>query len=79
MYKALKIFYLIFIYLIYKKRRKLVNVFTLILKSHEIKLNDIVKAFVKFIQQLNRETKLKINDNMKTMCVFVIIFLNNIF
>ena len=77
MYRALKTFYLIFIYLTYKKRRKLVNVFTLSLKSYKTKLSDVVKVFVKFIQKLDRETQLKINDNLKIVCVFIITFLND--
>ena len=48
-YKALKVFYLIFIYLNYEKRKKFVNVFTLILKSYNVKLNNIMKIFIKFI------------------------------
>ena len=77
-YKVLKTFYLIFIYLNYNERRKLANVFTLTLKSYNAKLNNVMKAFIRFIQNLNREMKLKINDNIKVICTFDITFFKNI-
>ena len=77
-YKVLKFFYLIFIYLNYNERRKIINVFTLILKSYNAKLNNVVKVFIKFIENLNREMKLKINDNIKTIWAFNITFFKNI-
>ena len=77
MYRALKTFYLISACLTYKKRRKLANVFTLSLKSHKAKLDDIVKVFVKPIQKLDRGTQLEVNDNLKTVCVFAITFLGD--
>ena len=49
MYKVLKVFYLIFIYLSYDERRKFANVFILILRFYDVKLNDVIKAFIKFI------------------------------
>lgn len=48
-YRAFKAFYLIFIYLIYKERRKLINIFILILRFYKVILNDIMKIFVKSI------------------------------
>ena len=48
-YRALKVFYLILVYLIYKKRRKLVNIFILILKSYKVNIYDITKVFSRLI------------------------------
>ena len=76
-YRALKAFYLISTYLTYKKRRKLANVFTLSLRSHRAGLGDVVKAFVKLIQKLDRETQLKVNGNLETVCAFAITFLDD--
>ena len=77
MYRALKAFYLISICLTYKKRRKLANMFILSLRSHRTELNDVIKAFVKPIQKLNRGTQLKVNDNLKIVCAFAITFLDD--
>lgn len=77
-YRALKKINLIFAYLLYKKRKKFVNIFISILNSHEIKLNNMIKIFVEFIQKLNCEMKLKINNNIKSIYVFIITFLKNI-
>ena len=73
-YKILKVFYLIFICLNYNERKKFVNVFTLTLRFYNAKLNNVIKTFIKFIQDLNREMKLKINNNIKTICAFDMIF-----
>ena len=69
---------MIFIYLNYNERRKLANIFTLTLKFHNVKLNNVIKIFIKFIQNLNHEMKLKINNNIKTICAFDITFFKNI-
>ena len=50
MYRALKTFYFISIYLFYEKRRKIVNVFILILNLYDINLKTIVKTFNKIIK-----------------------------
>ena len=49
MYRALKAFYLILICLNYNERKKLANVFTLLLNSHNIKFDNVIKVFYKFI------------------------------
>ena len=77
MYRALKVFYMIFVCLSYKKRRIIANVFILTLKSHEVKMNDVVKNFFKFIQKLNKEINLKINEHFEFVCVFAMIFIND--
>ena len=77
MYRALKAFYMIFVCLSYEKKRIITNVFILILKSHEIKMNDVVENFFKFIQKLNRKVNLKINEHFEFVCVFAMIFIND--
>ena len=53
-YPALKTFYFILIYLNYEKREKLANIFILLLKSYNAKINNIIKIFNKIIKNLNR-------------------------
>jgi len=73
MYCALKAFYLILACLSYKKQRKVVNVFTLILESYKAKLKTIVKAFFRLIRQLDRDiTNLKINKKSIFIYIFAI-------
>ena len=69
MYRVLKAFYLISIYLNYNERRKLMNVFIFSLNLYDIKLDNVIKVFYKFIQKLNRDIKMKIagKDNATTM------------
>ena len=49
MYRAFKAFYLILTCLNYAERKKLANVFTLFLKSHNINIKNVMKIFYKFI------------------------------
>ena len=76
-YCVLKTFYFISTCLSYKKRRKIVNVFTLILNSHEINFDEIMKFFNKHFRQLNRKMNLIINATSHIMCAFIIVFLND--
>ena len=48
-YRALKAFYLIFVYLNYQEKRKLINIFILLLSLYEIKIEKIIKVFNKSI------------------------------
>ena len=50
MYHILKTFYFILICFSYEKRRKIVNVFILILNSHDVNLKTVVKVFDKIIK-----------------------------
>lgn len=78
-YRILKTFYIISVYLLYEKRREIANVFILMLKSYKIKINDIVEIFFKFIQKLNKKINSKINEYFESMCVFAMIFINDMF
>ena len=49
MYRVLKAFYLISICLNYNKRKKFVNVFIFLLNLYNIKFNNVMKIFYKFI------------------------------
>ena len=77
MYRALKAFYLIPACLTYEERRKLANVFTLTLGPHGAGLSDVVEAFAKPIQKLDRGTQLEVNGNLEAVCAFVITFLGD--
>ena len=79
MYRALKVFYFISTNLSYEERRKLVNIFTLILKSHDVTLEYIVKFFFKSIKKLNRDFNLEINDEIEKICVYIITLIDDIF
>ena len=77
MYRALKAFYMISVCLSYEKRRIIANVFILTLESHEVKMNDVIEGFFKFIQKLNRGVNLKINEHFEFVCVFAMILIND--
>ena len=49
MYRFLKTFYLISTALLYKKQRKIVNIFTFTLSSHETKIKNVVEIIRKSI------------------------------
>ena len=78
MYRALKAFYLIPACLNYQERRKLANVFTLLLGSHETKIENVMKAFSKLIRKLDNEVNFDINENTETIWSFAISFLKDI-
>ena len=65
MYRALKAFYLIFVNLNYNERRNFINVFILILKSHDVVLKNVVNVLTKFIRLLNKKIDLFINEQKK--------------
>ncbi len=77
-YRAFKVFYLILIYLDYIEYRKLVNIFILILEPYSTNIINIIKVFSKFIQDLDRGLKLEINNKLKSVYIFNIIFLGDI-
>ena len=77
MYRALKAFYLIPACLDYGERRKLANVFTLILGPYGAKIDDVVEALAKPIQNLDRGMELNIDGNMEKVCAFGITFLGD--
>ena len=77
MYRFLKIFYLISAALFYKKRRKIVNIFTFILNSHETKIKNVVEIIRKSIQKLNACMNMNFNEFTKRICAFNMIFFEN--
>ena len=77
MYRALKAFYFIFVCLFYFKRKKMINIFILTLKSHEIQLKNVIEVFRKSLKKLNTKLKMNINDQDHIICAFVIAFLKN--
>ena len=79
MYRTLKTFYFISNNLFYNKRRKIVNVFILILKSYDVVLKNVVDAFAKFIKILNKKIDLYINNQKQKMCAFVFDLIKNLF
>lgn len=70
MYRALKAFYLIPACLPYEERRKLANVFTLTLGPHGAKIDDIVEAFRKPVEQLDHGMELEINGEDEAVWAF---------
>ena len=80
MYRVLKAFYLISICLIYEYRRKMINVFTLILSFHETKILNVMKAFFKLIKQFDRELEnMKIDEEKTSMCAFIMSLIDDMF
>ena len=70
MYRAFKAFYLIPACLPYEERRKLANVFTLTLGPHGAKINDVVEAFRKPVEQLDHGIELEINGEDEAIWAF---------
>ena len=79
MYRSFKTFYLIFANLSYERKRKIVNVFTLILESHDVAFENVVKIFFKNIRQLNRNFVLFVNDIEIEICFFVMKLIDDMF
>ena len=77
MYRFLKAFYIISTCLFYVERRKIINVFTFTLKFHEVDMQIVVKVFRRFIQKFDKKLNMKVNDSMKIVFFFVMIFLND--
>ena len=77
MYRFLKIFYLISICLLYRERWKIVNTFTLTLKSYDVDMKNVVETIRKSIQELNICLKIKINDILEQVCAYNMIFLDD--
>ena len=77
MYRVLKTFYFILACLFYSERRKMINVFILTLRFHEIQLKEVVEVFRKFLKKLNTELKININDQDHIIYTFVITFLKD--
>ena len=78
-YRAFKVFYFISTKLNYKERRKLVNIFTLILELYNVTFEYIVKVFFKSIKKLNRDFSLEINDKINKNYIYTITLTNDIF
>ena len=78
MYRIIKAFYWIFLSN-YWKRKNIANAFTLILNSHEIKMKNVINVIIKNFQNLNREMKIKVNERMIMICVFIMMIIKNIF
>ncbi len=78
MYQACQTFYIISVLLSYTEYQKIINVFTLILESHEIQSNYIINSFKKDFQQLNKKYEMIINDEKIHVCAFIMTFLKNI-
>ena len=77
-YRALKVFYFISTNLSYKKRRKLVNIFTLILKLYSVIFKYIVEIFFKSIKKLNRDFSFEINDEIEKIYIYTITLIDDI-
>ena len=78
-YRALKKFYFISTNLNYKERRKFVNIFILILESHDVTFEYIVKVFFKSIKKLNRDFNLEINDKIEKIYTYIMTLIDDIF
>lgn len=78
MYRVLKNFYFIFVNFQYYERRKIVNIFIVILESYNIAFKNVVDTITKFIKQLNKNINLIINNQKIYVCVFILRFIENI-
>ena len=77
-YCFFKTFYFTFVNLSYKKRRKLINVFILISRSHEVNIENVIKCISKIIRRLNKNNiKMNIVEETVFVCAFEMILLDN--
>lgn len=79
MYRALKVLYFILINLFYEKRRKLINVFKLILNFYDVAIDNVIEVLTRAIKQKNRNINFDINKNVEKIYAFVIKLIENIF
>jgi len=77
-YKVLKAFYWIPANLSYKKRKKIVNNFTLTLGPHGADVKDIINALTRPVRQLNKGISFIINNRELYICAFIIFFTRNL-
>ena len=78
-YRILKAFYLTSITLFYQKRCKIINVFTLILESYDVKIDNIIAFIVKSIQRINSDVDMIINKKIVFVYAFKLTLINDIF
>ena len=76
-YRFLKAFYLTLKILFYQKRRKIVNVFTLILESHDIKSDNVIAFIIKLIQRMNNDVDMIINEKIVFIYAFELTLIDN--
>ena len=57
----------------------MINVFILILRSHEVNIENVIKCILKNIRRLNKDDiKINIVEEIISICIFKIILLNDI-
>lgn len=61
-----------------RERNRRVNVFVLILRSHDLKFEDVINAIISNLKALNRDMKMSINEENTMICVFIYVFLDDI-
>lgn len=76
-YRALKAFYLIPAYLDYEERRKLANVFTLILGPYGAKIENVIGAIKESIKDLDAGMEMEINGDTVKVSAHAITFLGD--
>ena len=63
----------------YQKRRKIINVFTLTFKSHDVKIDDVITFIVRSIRRMNNDIDMIINEEIMFIYVFKLTLINNMF
>ena len=75
-YRSLMNMYVIVTALIFKKRTRRANVFSLIFEFHESNFSDVIEA-LKFFISLNEDMKLMINEQKTFVCVFTLTYIDD--
>ena len=61
----------------YQERCKVVNIFTLTFKSHEIKINNVIAFIIKLIRCMNNDVDIIINEEIVFVYAFKLTLIND--
>ena len=77
-YRFFKAFYFTSVDLSYKKRRKLINVFILTLRSHEVNIENVIECIFKIIRRLDKnDVEMNIVEETVFVCAFEMTLLDD--
>ena len=76
-YRSMMSVYIISTILSYRKRNRRANCLILILRLHEIKLDDVVEAFIETFAKLDKSLLMNIQKEKKIVCVYIKTFIEN--
>ena len=76
-YRSMMNVYIISATLNYRERNRRANCLILTLKSHEIKLDDVVEILIETLAKLDKSLLMNIQREKKIICVYIKVFIKN--